>query len=69
MMDTYMTSQVDPTMHDGGLLMGAHWLWVVFWVVVVASLMWVVARIAIDRRGTRNRQGAERDAEEEFRRP
>ncbi len=54
--------------HDGGFLMGMHWIWWAFWIVVFLALLAAFWRLFSDRSETRDRVGHEEAAEALLRR-
>lgn len=53
-------------MHDGSHWMGMHWGWWLFWLVLLAVLLWVLLRSGSRTGGGPTSSGS--DAEEELRR-
>ena len=49
--------------HDGGMLMGMHWAWWLFWVLTVLFLLWGFRLLLRDRSATRRRLEREEAAE------
>jgi putative membrane protein len=56
--------------HGGGMFIGMHWLWWLFWIGTLAVILWAVARASADRseshRSTLERQAAEDTLRQRF---
>jgi len=37
------------TWHDGGMFIGMHWLWWLFWILTLVFIAWAVVRLGADR--------------------
>ncbi len=57
----------DTSWDDGGLLMGMHWMWWAFWIVVFLALVVAFWRLFSDRSETRERVARAEAAEETLR--
>lgn len=50
--------------HHEGLYMGMHWGWWIFWILVVAVLVWAFVRYASEERNRRLQAERRKSAEE-----
>lgn len=37
------------TWHDGGMMLGMHWVWWLFWVATLFAIGWALVRLGADR--------------------
>ncbi|MCG6988410.1 MAG: SHOCT domain-containing protein [Gemmatimonadetes bacterium] len=61
-------AQMSMPWHNGGLLMGMHWLWWTFWLVTLAALFLAFWRLHAERSQMRRDLADEERAEETLRR-
>lgn len=61
---TALMAQMPYPWHEGGLLMGMHWAWLIFVVGTLIVLIWAFW-ITFAERGATHRQGATRESAEE----
>lgn len=54
--------------HEGGLFMGMHWAWWLFWTFTLLVIAWAFVRLVSDRSETHKHVGRKEAAEEALRR-
>lgn len=63
-----LRAQMSTPWHNGGLLMGMHWIWWAFWLVVIGVLFLAFWRLLTERSQMRHDLADEERAEETLRR-
>lgn len=56
------------TWHDGGMFVGMHWFWWLFWVFTLAVIGWAFVRLGVDRSESHREVLRHEAAEETLRR-
>ena len=55
------------TWHDGGMFVGMHWLWWLFWVATLIAIGWALVRLGADRTESHRSVPRKQAAEETLR--
>lgn len=58
-------TEVPSSWHHGGLYLGAHWMWWLFWIFVTVVVAWAFLRLVRDER-SRDRWEVRREGAEEI---
>jgi len=68
MMNAYAYAAPAQTWHDGGMFIGMHWVWWLFWVFALLIIVWALVRLGADQSAGHRDALRQEAAEETLRR-